>query len=213
MQMATSSGDFEAIALSTVIHPPQGKDQCDFFSHYFSNGGVNPWGGVEALLTHGLSTLLDIPTAHSPMLESLDILNTDLGIVDPRMAAESISMTYLQCIFKGLRQAPKVLTDAASFQARGVLAAEDISCLVIPQGCLGLPTLAALEQGIPVIAVKDNKNLMKNDLASLGWRSGQYFEAENYLEAVGLLTAMKAGLDPKGLTRPIDFVPIRPRNR
>ena len=40
----------------------------------------------------------------------------------------------------------------------------DISCLVIPDGCIGLPTLAALEQGIPVIAVKGNKNAMRNDL-------------------------------------------------
>jgi hypothetical protein len=32
----------------------------------------------------------------------------------------------------------------------GVFTAADVSCLVIPDGCLGLPTLAALEQGIPV---------------------------------------------------------------
>ncbi len=212
LRIAAPSKSFDAIALSTVIRPPQGKDQCEFFSHYFSNGGVNPWGGVEALLTHGLSTLLDIPTAHSPMLESLQILNTDLGIVDPRMAAESISITYLQCIFKGLRQAPKVLTDPSTFYHPSAIASEDVSCLIIPEGCLGLPTLAALEQNIPVIAVKNNKNLMKNDLASLGWGSGQYYEVENYLEAAGLVTAMRAGLDPASLSRPVEFVKFNNQN-
>jgi len=43
---------------------------------------------------------------------------------------------------------------------------------VIPDGCVGLPTLAALEQGIPVIAVKENKNRMKNDLTKLPFGAG-----------------------------------------
>jgi len=43
-----------------------------------------------------------------------------------------------------------------------VLTAADVSCLVIPDGCVGLPRLAALEQGIPVIAVKENRNRMRN---------------------------------------------------
>ena len=34
------------------------------------------------------------------------------------------------------------------FAHPGVIAAADISCLVIPEGCLGLPTLAAMEQGL-----------------------------------------------------------------
>ncbi len=37
------------------------------------------------------------------------------------------------------------------FGERGVLSANDVWCLVIPAGCVGLPTLAALEQGIAVI--------------------------------------------------------------
>jgi hypothetical protein len=50
-----------------------------------------------------------------------------------------------------------------------VITAADISRLVIHDGCLGLPTLAALQQDIKVIAVKENKNLMRNDLAFLPW--------------------------------------------
>ena len=73
----------------------------------------------------------------------------------------------------------------------GVMTAADISCLVIPDGCLGLPTLAALEQGIPVIAVRENKNLMKNDLTLLPWAPGQLQIVENYWEAAGVMSALK----------------------
>ena len=45
--------------------------------------------------------------------------------------------------------------------------------------------------GIPVIAVKENKNLMKNDLAKLPWRPGQFITVENYWEAAGVIAAMR----------------------
>ena len=75
--------------------------------------------------------------------------------------------------------------------------------MVIPVGCVGLPTLAALEQGIPVIAVRENRNIMKNDLQALPWRRGQLHVVENYWEAVGVMTALKAGLDPACVRRPL----------
>jgi len=83
-----------------------------------------------------------------------------------------------------------------------VISNSDISCLVIPAGCIGLPTLAALEQGIPVIAVKGNKNVMRNDLALLPWRRDQFFEVENYWEAAGVMMALKSGVPPSAVRRP-----------
>ena len=77
------------------------------------------------------------------------------------------------------------------------LNAEDISCLIIPDGCVGLPTLAALEHGIPVIAVKENKNYMRNRLEELPFQKNKLFIVENYLEAVGIMHSLKAGIDPK----------------
>ena len=86
---------------------------------------------------------------------------------------------------------------------KGSQATSDVSCLVIPDGCLGLPTIAALEQGIPVIAVRENKNLMKNDLTVLPWARDQLHIVENYWESVGIINALKAGIDPKSVRRPI----------
>ncbi len=90
----------------------------------------------------------------------------------------------------------------------GVFTARDVSCLVIPDGCLGLPTLAALEQGIPVIAVRENTNLMKNDLAALPWAQGQLHIVENYWEAAGVLAALKAGIDPLAVRRPLSPISV-----
>ena len=128
-------GQYDAVALSSIIDVPN-----EYHQGYFDarGGMVNPWGGVEAMLTHSLSSIFDIPTAHSPMFESREIADIDPGIVDPRMAAEAYSTTFLQCTLKGLRQSPSIVTDFASMRQPGVLAAEDISCLVIPDGCLGL---------------------------------------------------------------------------
>ena len=93
-------------------------------------------------------------------------------------------------------------------RAPGVFTARDVSCLVIPDNCLGLPTLAALEQGIPVIAVKENKNLMKNDLSTLPWAKGQLHIVENYWEAAGVLSAMRAGIDPSSVRRPLQSISV-----
>jgi len=207
LQMLTENRDaYDAVAVSSVIQVPP-----SFHQEYFDRGGemVNPWGGVEALLTHAISSILDVPSAHSPMFESEEIANADPGIVEPRMAAEAISLTFLQCILKGLQKSPRIVTDPDAMRGSGVFTVEDVSCLVIPDGCVGLPTLAALEQGIPVIAVRENTNLMQNNLGALPWAPGQFHLVENYWEAVGVMTALRAGLPPRAVRRPIEGVEVR----
>ena len=199
------SGEYDAVALSSVINVPP-----DFHQGYFDEAGemLNPWGGVEAMLTHALSSMYDIPTAHSPMFESREIANMDPGIVEPRLAAEAVSETFIQCTLKGLRQSPRIVTDHQAMGRPGVFTSEDVSCLVIPDGCLGLPTLAALEQGIPVIAVRENRNAMKNDLSLLPWSPGQFHVIDNYWEAVGVLAALKAGIAVDSVRRPLRYTVV-----
>jgi hypothetical protein len=194
------AGQYDAVAISSVIDVPQ-----EYHQGYFDAAGamVNPWGGVEAMLTHALSSMYDFPTAHSPMFESREIANVDPGMVDSRMAAEAVSATFLQCTLKGLQRSPRIMTDARAMNRPDVFTASDLSCLVIPDGCLGLPTLAALEQGIAVVAVTENRNLMRNDLSSLPWARGQFHLVSNYWEAVGVLAAMRAGIDPASVRRPL----------
>ena len=165
---------------------------------------INPWGGVECMLTHALSLMFDIPTANSPMMPSKESMNFDVGVVDPRKAAEAVSTTNLHCILKGLHRSPRIIPNPPSYGLSGLLTAADISCLVIPDGCIGLPTLAAMEQRIPVIAVRENKNRMQNDLEGLPFAPGKLFVVDNYLEAVGVMNALKAGVAPETVRRPLD---------
>jgi hypothetical protein len=194
---------YDAVAISSLINLTNTTNL-----EYFSQEAINPWGGVEAMLTHAISMLFNIPSAHSPMMESKEIMNMETGIVEPRKAAEAISSTFLHCILKGLHKSPRIVTNSSDFGRLGVLTAADISCLVIPDGCVGLPTIAALEQGIPVIAVKENKNRMQNELEELPFGPGKLFVVENYLEAVGVMNALKAGVAPEVVRRPLKFTKV-----
>lgn len=203
-----NAGRFDAVAIASVIDLDD-----ETHEEYFHCDGkmVNPWGGVEALLTHAVSMLYEVPAAHSPMLENHKIGNLDLGVVDPRIAAEAVSLTFVQCMLKGLHRSPRIITDPDAMREPGLLTAADISCLVIPDKCVGLPTLAALEQGIPVIAVRENDNVMKNDLQKLPWAPDQLHIVENYWEAVGVMSALKAGITPSSLRRPIAATQVENR--
>jgi hypothetical protein len=192
--------EFDAVALASKVDISEG-----LYAEYFRSDGeiINPWGGVEAMLTHSISLLFNVPSAHAPMAENMEEANSVFGIVDPRMSPEAVSSCFLHCVLKGLHKSPQIITDRSLFTHANILTAADVSCLVIPDGCIGLPTLAAMEQGIPVIAVRANRNRMKNELKKLPFAPGKLFIVENYLEAVGVMTALKNGISVSAVSRPI----------
>jgi len=193
-------GSYDAVAITSVVNVPDGM-HCEYFR---SKGKmVNPWGGVEALLTHAVSSCFDVPSAHAPMMENRELMNTEFGVVDPRMAAEAISLSFLQCALKGLYRAPRIVVEDEEMKEQGILTVRDVACVILPDKCVGLATLAALEQGIHVIAVRENDNLMRNRLRILPWAPGQLYIANNYLEAVGMLACIKAGINPTAVQRPM----------
>jgi Protein of unknown function (DUF3326) len=200
-------GNFDAVALSSHMTMPEG-----YRDAYFAAPGdiVNLWGGAEAMLTHAISHYYGVPSAHSPMALTMDEVLWD-GVAEPRLAAETVSITFLQCILKGLQRSPRIIMQPAAepgCKTGNFFDVTNVSVLVQPDCVIGQPTLAALEQGIPVIAVGENKNLMQNDLEQLPWASGQYHRAESYLSAAGMACAIKAGIDQRSLRRPIRSVPV-----
>lgn len=181
---------YDAVAITSLTQIPD-----EVRSHYYNYGGVNPWGGVEAMLTHAVSHCFKVPCAHAPMMESQEVEQIDFGIVDPRCAAETVSRTYLPCILKGLNRAPRI-----SENGPGVCP----SCLVIPRRCLGMPMLAAQQRGIPIIAVDD-------DLEVGNVVCTNYVKAitvDNYLEAAGAVAALRSGVNFETLCRPIKKVKV-----
>lgn len=203
--LADKRDSYDAVALATRITPH--IDTVELHRSYFGEGGPNPWGGVEAILTHLVSSILDVPSAHAPTMSSEALRTESFGVVEPRKAMEIISTTFLFCVLKGLNRAPQIVANPTGAYDPSVITAEDVSCLVIPDGCVGLPTLAAVEQGIPVIAVRGNTNLMQNDLRVLPFKAGQLHYAANYYEATGIMAGMNAGVAPAALARPM--LPLR----
>ena len=124
-------------AIAIVCHFPdeQGDD--------YTNGiGVDPVGGVEAIISHYISKEFKIPCAHAPAFNDFTITTE---IVDSRCSAEYITPTFLPCILLGLNQAPLI-------EQRGI-SIDDIDFLIVPYNAIG---------NIPVLEMsKRNKKIYK----------------------------------------------------
>jgi len=162
---------------------------------YFRGELANPFGGTEALISHTLCEILHVPAAHAPILSQSEInYYNECGIVDPRAAPEIASPNYLGCILKGLNKSPQL--------SKNGITLSDVKAIVIPYGCCGgIPALAAQKFNIPLIAVKENETCLNVTPELMGFKN--YIIAENYWEVVGIISALKAGISPDMLRRPI----------
>lgn len=133
----------EAIAIVCRFPDEQGDD--------YANGvGVDPVGGVEAIISHYISKEFSIPCAHAPAFDDITI-STD--IVDKRCSAEYITPTFLPCILIGLNQAPKLTKTGISIN--------DLDFLIVPYNSIGgVPVLEASKKGIKVFAIKENQTVL-----------------------------------------------------
>lgn len=183
--------DFDALAITTQI-------DCDreVAIDYYENGGMNPWGGVEAKVSRLISTKLNKPVAHSP-IESDWVIKEKYKppVTDPRMSAEMVSVSYLHCILKGLWRAPILILGISDINYI------DIDFMVSPWGCWGAPHIACELNSIPVIVVMENNTILNVKL-------GKHILVRNYAEAVGVIQAMKEGISLESLQRPLNGVKI-----
>lgn len=118
-------------------------------SNDYANGiGVDPVGGVEAIISHYISKELQVPCAHAPAFENLEI---STEVVDPRASAEYITPTFLPCILLGLSSAPKISTKNDG------ISVNDIDFLIVPYTAAGsIPVLEAAKLGKKIYAIKEN---------------------------------------------------------
>jgi len=183
------SYNFDALAITTQITYDK-----DIALNYLRNGGVNPWGAVEAKVSKLISNAINKPVAHAPTETDIPEMLSFTEVVDPRMAAEVVSNCYLHCVLKGLHKAPRI--------GKGI-SVNDIHCLVTPINCVGPPHKACLAAGIPIIAVRENKTVCNDPMPD------EFIVVENYLEAVGVLIAMKVGTSIESVHRPIEKTRVR----
>ncbi len=173
--------DFDALALHTPIE--YDKKISDY---YWKNEDiVNPYGAVEALASKLIATAINKPTAHAPV----DFEVGEDEIVRISLAPESISSTYLFCVLKGLHKAPRIV------YGKG-LNVRDIDFLITPYGCWGTPHLHCINNNIPIIGVWENSTCLSRN----GWtypKDAKLIVLDNYLEVVGYLMSLQAGVNPK----------------
>jgi hypothetical protein len=85
---------------------------------------------------------------------------------------------------------------------RSLLRGSDLGAVVAPAGALGgEAVLACAARRVPLIAVTSNRCLLRVDGAALGL---EVLAAASYAEAAGLVLALREGLDPACLRRPLE---------
>jgi hypothetical protein len=189
--------DFDALA----IHTPINVDR-EVSLNYYRNGGPNPWGRIEAKVSKIIATALNRPVAHAPLEmvspEDEELYSIHHEVIDPRIAAEAVSICYLHCVLKGLHWAPLI--------GRG-LHADEVSWMVAPAGCFGPAHRACLDRGIAVIVVGENRTL-----SNPTWEQrdlDRVIQVDNYWEAAGVAMSIWAGVDHDSVRRPLAYTSLK----
>lgn len=215
-------------AIAVVARFPDGEGS-EALANYRRGKGVDPLAGAEAVISHLIVRTFKIPCAHAPALSPLP-LDPHLS---PRSAAEEIGYTFLSCVLAGLSKAPQFVTptvghasclsqvlggqdahptqilsghDAHPTRESQGLWADRVDAVVIPATACGGSAILSLSgrSSVQIIAVGDNKTQMQATPEKLGIKA---LQVNSYLEAIGVLVALRAGISPASLSA--DISPLR----
>ncbi|NJL49038.1 MAG: DUF3326 domain-containing protein [Leptolyngbyaceae cyanobacterium SM2_5_2] len=192
-----------AEAIAVVARFPDDTDDVAL-QNYRQGQGVDPLAGAEAVISHLIVRSFQVPCAHAPALSPLPL---DPAI-SPKSAAEEIGYTFLPCVLAGLSRAPRFVSTPPA-QASD-LWADQVDAIVVPaSACGGSAVLSFSQTSTLVIAVEANATTLDVPLAAFGQSPVQ---AASYLEAIGLLVAHKAGIQPQALTAKIPGLKLFGKN-
>ena len=182
-----------AEAIAVVARFPDDIDS-EAVQKYRHGEGVDPLAGAEAVISHLLVRTFQIPCAHSPAFLS-EPPQPDLS---PRSAAEELGYTFLPCVLVGLSRAPQFIIDRGAIAPeKGDIWADEVDAAIAPATACGSSALLSLSQRrCQIITVEENKTLIKVPPQPLRIKS---IQVNSYLEAVGVLVAHKAGINPSAL--------------
>ncbi len=201
-----------ATAIAVVTRFPDALES-EALRHYRQGQGVDPLAGAEAVISHLLVRTFEIPCAHAPALMPLP-LDPDLS---PRSAAEELGHTFLPCVLAGLSRAPQFVEPSSPESSLG---REALDALVIPEtACGGSAVLSLSQTDTVIITVAENETTLAvtPDKLKLTVRS-----VRSYSEAIGVLVALRTGVDPSALTpvrqrivchspvAPVSSIPVQP---
>ncbi|MGB3535989.1 MAG: DUF3326 domain-containing protein [Microcoleaceae cyanobacterium] len=183
-----------AEAIAVVARFPDEIDS-EALQQYRQGQGVDPLAGAEAVISHLIVRQFQIPAAHAPALLPLPL---DLQL-SPRSAAEEIGYTFLPCVLAGLSRAPQWVN--SSQPGLGLtssqLWASDVDAIIVPATACGSSAILSFSQtGAKIITVANNSTRMQVSSESLGIKA---IAVNSYLEALGVLVALRGGIDPAAL--------------
>ena len=186
--------DAGCTAIAVVARLPDDEDE-EMLAEYRAGCGVDAVGGVEAIISHLITSELRLPCAHAPALGPLD-LEPELS---PRACAEELGHTFLPCILVNLARAPSLL-DGTEQALPGDIWQRDLDAIVVPAGACGGPAAMAL-LGTRTLVVAVEENTCALDVTASALRAAEgVIVVKSYMEALGLLAAHKAGVNPACLT-------------
>ena len=193
LRAARQLRDAGCTAIAVVARLPDDEDE-QMLAEYRAGCGVDAVGGVEAIISHLITKELRLPCAHAPALGPLD-LEPELA---PRTCAEELGHTFLPCVLVNLARAPSLL-DGSERALPGDLWRDDIDAIVVPASACGGPAAMSLVgSSALVVAVEENTCALDVTAEKLG--ADAIVRVRSYMEALGLLAAHKAGINPACLT-------------
>ncbi|WOH15550.1 hypothetical protein DCAR_0935092 [Daucus carota subsp. sativus] len=180
-------------AVAVVARFPD--DEFEDTDDYRQGIGIDLLAGVEAVISHMVVKNFGIPCAHAPALLPMPLSTP----VSPKAAAEEIGYTFLPCVLAGLSNAPQYVVDQ---RERDCILASDVDSVILPlDACGGDGALAFAnrKRNKPlIIAVEENTTVLNDTPAKLGIEA---VTVSNYWEAIGVVAAHKAGVDPYSLRK------------
>lgn len=120
----------------------------------YSNGtGIDPIGGIEAVISHLITKEFNIPSAHAPAFNDIDISQK---LENPKVSSELISSTYLPCIMQGLSIAPTITVK----KEKNAIYNKDVKYLISLNDAMGSSAVLSCSKfNIPIITVNNNSTL------------------------------------------------------
>lgn len=163
-----------AEAIAIVCHFPE-DDSLD----YQNGAGVDPVGGVEAIISHYISKEFKLPVAHAPAFDDISI---STHLVNPKCAAEYITPTFLPCVLIGLANAPKLSSDLCNY-----LSINDLDFITVPYNALGsIPVLEMVKRDKKIYTIKENSTVLNVESSNF-IDSSNLINLSTYEELLSLL--------------------------
>ncbi|XP_061991881.1 uncharacterized protein LOC133709937 [Rosa rugosa] len=164
---------------------------------YRQGMGIDLLAGVEAVISHLVVKEFQIPCAHAPALLPVPLCPS----LCPKSAAEELGYTFLPCVLAGLSNAPQYLVKYSESE-HGCILANDVDSVILPiDACGGSGALAFAQSKANkplIIAVEENETVLDDTPDKVGFEA---INVSNYWEAIGVVAAHKAGVNPQSLRR------------